>query len=58
MTLLCDAEVTRLETDPSGRTVTGVVVSRGGEREVYTGDIVVDLGRRRQQRQDSAQLGQ
>ena len=41
VTLLRGAEVTRLETDSSGRTVTGVVVSRGGEREVYTGDIVV-----------------
>src|SRR5262245_65724478 len=40
VTLVCDAEVTRLETDPTGRTVTGVVVSRGGEQEVYTGDIV------------------
>ena len=41
VTLVTGAEVTKLETDPSGRTVTGVVVSRGGEREVYTGDIVV-----------------
>src|SRR5215813_6723926 len=41
VTLVRGAEVTKLETDPSGRTVTGVVVSRGGEREVYTGDIVV-----------------
>src|SRR6476620_9635295 len=41
VTLLTGAEVTRLETDPSGRTVTGVVVERDGEREVYTGDIVV-----------------
>jgi choline dehydrogenase-like flavoprotein len=40
VTLIRGAEVTKLETDPSGRTVTGVVVSRGGEREVYTGDIV------------------
>jgi choline dehydrogenase-like flavoprotein len=40
VTLVTGAEVTKLETDPSGRTVTGVVVSRGGEREVYTGDIV------------------
>jgi choline dehydrogenase-like flavoprotein len=40
VTLVRGAEVTRLETDPSGRTVTGVVVSRGGEREVYTGDLV------------------
>ena len=29
-TLLVDAEVLRLETDPTGRTVTGVVVSRAG----------------------------
>jgi choline dehydrogenase-like flavoprotein len=41
VTLVVDAEVTRLETDPSGRTVTGVVVSRNGAREVYEGDIVV-----------------
>jgi choline dehydrogenase-like flavoprotein len=40
VTLIRGAEVTRLETDPSGRTVTGVVVSRDGESEVYTGDIV------------------
>jgi choline dehydrogenase-like flavoprotein len=55
VTLLTGAEVTRLETDPGGRTVTGVVVNRvggqdpsgaeGSERpgkiEVYHGDIVV-----------------
>jgi choline dehydrogenase-like flavoprotein len=41
VTLVTGAEVTRLETDAPGRTVTGVVVSRGGEREVYTGAIVV-----------------
>ena len=40
VTLLTGAEVTRLETDGSGRTVTGVVVSRNGEREVYRADIV------------------
>jgi choline dehydrogenase-like flavoprotein len=40
VTLIRGAEVTSLETDPSGRTVTGVVVSRDGEREVYTGDIL------------------
>jgi choline dehydrogenase-like flavoprotein len=40
VTLLTGAEVTRLETDSSGRTVTGVVVSRDGNREVYAGDIV------------------
>jgi choline dehydrogenase-like flavoprotein len=40
VTLLTGAEVTRLETDDSGRVVTGVVVSRDGNREVYTGDIV------------------
>jgi choline dehydrogenase-like flavoprotein len=43
VTLLRNAEVTRLETDPSGRRVTGVVVDRGGDgkQEVYLGDIVV-----------------
>src|SRR5262245_39487146 len=40
ITLLTDAEVTKLETDGSGRSVTGVVVSRGGGHEVYRGDIV------------------
>jgi choline dehydrogenase-like flavoprotein len=40
VTLLTGAEVTELETDASGRTVTGVVVTRDGNREVYTGDIV------------------
>ena len=43
VTLLRNAEVTRLETDPSGRAVTGVVVDRGGDgkEEVYRADIVV-----------------
>jgi choline dehydrogenase-like flavoprotein len=41
VTLLTGTEVTRLETDPGGRTVTGVVVNRGGCREVYRGDVVV-----------------
>jgi choline dehydrogenase-like flavoprotein len=41
VTLLTGAEVTRLETDPRGRAVTGVVVKRGGCREVYRGDVVV-----------------
>jgi choline dehydrogenase-like flavoprotein len=41
VTLVTGAEVTKLETDASGRTVTGVVVSRNGEREVYAADIVV-----------------
>jgi choline dehydrogenase-like flavoprotein len=40
VTLLTGAQVTKLETDSSGRVVTGVVVSRDGNREVYTGDIV------------------
>ncbi len=40
VSLLVDAEVLRLETDPSGRTVTGVVVQRDGQEEVYSGDIV------------------
>ncbi len=41
VTLLVNAEVTQLETDASGRTVTGVVVTRNGSREVYEADVVV-----------------
>jgi choline dehydrogenase-like flavoprotein len=41
VTLLVNAEVERLETDPSGRTVTRVQVSRGGSQEFYEADIVV-----------------
>jgi choline dehydrogenase-like flavoprotein len=41
VTLLVGAEVQRLETDPAGGAVTGVVVSRGGQTESYSGDIVV-----------------
>ena len=38
--MLTRAEVTKLETDPSGRSVTGVVVTRDGDRDVYSADIV------------------
>jgi choline dehydrogenase-like flavoprotein len=41
VTLVTGAEVTRLETDPRGRSVTGVVVNRGGGREVCRGGLVV-----------------
>jgi len=41
VTLLTQAEVVKLETDGSGRAVTGVVVERDGAREVYQGDVVV-----------------
>jgi choline dehydrogenase-like flavoprotein len=41
VTLLTGAEVTRLETGPGGRAVTGVVVNRAGRREVYRGGLVV-----------------
>ncbi|MDR0341814.1 MAG: GMC family oxidoreductase [Nocardiopsaceae bacterium] len=40
VTLLTGAEVERVSTDPSGRSVTGVVVRRGGEPEIFTGDVV------------------
>src|SRR6185436_19258564 len=40
VTLLVNAEVRRLETDPSGRTVTAVVVSRDGAEETYEADII------------------
>jgi choline dehydrogenase-like flavoprotein len=35
------SKVERLETDESGRTVTRVVVERGGVEEIYSGDVVV-----------------
>jgi choline dehydrogenase-like flavoprotein len=41
LTLLTGAYVSRLETDPSGRIVTSVAVTRGGVEEHYTGGIVV-----------------
>jgi choline dehydrogenase-like flavoprotein len=41
VTLLVNAEVERLETDPAGRTVTRVIVNREGATEAYEGDIVV-----------------
>ncbi len=41
VTLLTGAYASRLETDPSGRTVSGVRVTRGGQDEVYSADIVV-----------------
>ncbi len=41
VTLLTGAEVTRLETDDSGRIVTRVVVSRDGSQEEYEADVVV-----------------
>jgi choline dehydrogenase-like flavoprotein len=42
VTLLTNARAVRLETDPTGRTVTGVVVEvEGGGTETLVGDIVV-----------------
>jgi choline dehydrogenase-like flavoprotein len=41
VTLLVDAEVTKLETDASGRCVARVVVERGGANEAYEADVVV-----------------
>ncbi len=41
VTLLTGARVTRLETGPSGREVTRVVVERDGAVETYRGDVVV-----------------
>jgi choline dehydrogenase-like flavoprotein len=40
VTLKTNSQVVKLETDASGRTVTGVVVDRDGERETYIADIV------------------
>jgi choline dehydrogenase-like flavoprotein len=41
VTLVTNACVSRLETDASGRLVTRVHVERRGEKEAYTGDLVV-----------------
>ena len=41
VTLRTGAEVTRLHTDPAGRTVTAVEVSHGGQRDVHQASIVV-----------------
>jgi len=41
LTLLTNAYVSSLQTDPGGRTVTGVHVTRNGQREQYSADIVV-----------------
>jgi len=41
VTLRTNARVTRLQTDPTGRTVDRVVVDRLGEREEYSADVVV-----------------
>ena len=41
VTLLTNARAVRLETDPSGRTVTGVVVEVEGGTETLTADLVV-----------------
>ncbi len=40
-TLLTNAYVSRLQTDAAGKTVTGVHVTRDGQEEVYTADVVV-----------------
>jgi choline dehydrogenase-like flavoprotein len=41
VTLMVDSPVVRLQTDPSGRMVTGVVVDRDGHEETYQASIVV-----------------
>lgn len=41
LTLMTHAYVARLHTDPSGRTVNGVEVERGGRTELYSADVVV-----------------
>ena len=44
VTLLTGALVTRLDTDPSGRSVNRVVVERDGAVETYSADVVVVAG--------------
>jgi choline dehydrogenase-like flavoprotein len=44
VTLLTNTRVVRLETDATGRSVTGVVAEREGERVTYRGDLVAVAG--------------
>lgn len=41
VTLLTNSYVSRLETSPSGREITKVMVERNGDREEFTADVVV-----------------
>jgi choline dehydrogenase-like flavoprotein len=41
VTLLTNARAVKLETNPEGTAVTGVVVERDGETETFSGDLVV-----------------
>jgi choline dehydrogenase-like flavoprotein len=41
VTLLTGAQVVKLNTDPSGKSVTEVVVERDASQETFTGDVVV-----------------
>ena len=41
VTLLTNAKAVKLETNPAGTAVTGVVVERNGATETYAGDLVV-----------------
>jgi choline dehydrogenase-like flavoprotein len=41
VTLVTNAEVVRLETNPAGTAVTGVMVDHDGARETFSGDLVV-----------------
>ncbi len=41
VTLLTNSKVVKLETNPAGTAVTGVVVERNGATETYAGDLVV-----------------
>jgi choline dehydrogenase-like flavoprotein len=41
VSLVTNAKVLRLETNPSGKSVTKIHVERNGEKEIYTADIVV-----------------
>ena len=58
VTLLTGAEAVRLETNPAGTAVTGVVVNINGGQETFQSDIVRRLLRRRQQRQAAARVGE
>ena len=58
VTLLVEAEVRELQTDASGGSVTGVVVSRGGQGRDVLGGHRRAVGRRVEQRQDPPPVSQ
>ena len=58
VTLLTNAKAVKLETNPAGTAVTGVVVERNGATETYAGDLVVVCLRRGEHGEAVAPVGE